>query len=30
MPKGKLLGDADNVKLRFDTTYMQMANDGKL
>ena len=30
MPKGKLLGSADNVKLRFDTTYMQMANDGKL
>ncbi len=30
LPKGKLLGDADNVKLRFDTTYTQMAHDGKL
>jgi NitT/TauT family transport system substrate-binding protein len=30
LPNGKLLGDADNIKLRFDTTYMQMAHDGKL
>ncbi len=30
MPNGKLLGDAGNTKLRFDTTYMQMAADGKL
>lgn len=30
MPNGKLLGDAKNVKLRFDTTYMQMARDKKL
>ncbi|WP_407316009.1 putative urea ABC transporter substrate-binding protein [Pseudomonas sp. nanlin1] len=30
LPNGKLLGDANNVKLRFDTTYMQMANDKKL
>ncbi|EGD57753.1 ABC transporter periplasmic binding protein, urea carboxylase region [Novosphingobium nitrogenifigens DSM 19370] len=27
---GKTLGDAANVKLRFDPTYMQMAADGKL
>ncbi|BFM49532.1 putative urea ABC transporter substrate-binding protein [Marinomonas sp. THO17] len=27
---GKVLGDADNVTLRFDPTYMQMAADGKL
>ena len=30
MPDGKVLGSATNVKLRFDTTYMQMAADGKL
>ncbi|WP_165491567.1 putative urea ABC transporter substrate-binding protein [Stutzerimonas kirkiae] len=30
MPNGKLLGDGKNIKLRFDTTYMQMAADGKL
>ncbi|MEE4289411.1 MAG: putative urea ABC transporter substrate-binding protein [Erythrobacter sp.] len=29
-PGGKTLGDADNVTLRFDTTYMQMAADGAL
>ena len=29
-PDGKLLGNAGNTKLRFDTTYMQMAADGKL
>ena len=29
-PGGKLLGDAGNIKLRFDTTYMQMAADGEL
>ena len=29
MPAGSL-GDANNVKLRFDPTYMQMAADGKL
>lgn len=30
MPGGKVLGSTGNVKLRFDTTYMQMAADGKL
>ena len=25
-----IYGDANNVKLRFDPTYMQMAADGKL
>lgn len=30
MPGDKLLGSNANVKLRFDTTYMQMAADGKL
>ena len=30
MPGDKLLGSEGNVKLRFDTTYMQMAADGKL
>ncbi len=30
MPGDKLLGSDANVKLRFDTTYMQMAADGKL
>jgi NitT/TauT family transport system substrate-binding protein len=29
-PGGKTLGDAKNVKLRFDPTWMQMAADGKL
>jgi NitT/TauT family transport system substrate-binding protein len=29
-PDGKLLGSAGNIRLRFDTTYMQMAADGKL
>ncbi|MGE4220538.1 MAG: lipid kinase, partial [Alphaproteobacteria bacterium] len=29
-PGGKTLGAADNLKLRFDSTYMQMAADGKL
>jgi NitT/TauT family transport system substrate-binding protein len=30
MPGGKLLGREDNVKLRFDTSFMQQAADGKL
>jgi NitT/TauT family transport system substrate-binding protein len=29
-PGGNTLGDTKNVKLRFDTTYMQLAADGKL
>lgn len=29
-PGGKILGDAKNVKLRFDDTYEQLAADGKL
>nr|WP_237154398.1 putative urea ABC transporter substrate-binding protein [Oryzibacter oryziterrae] len=29
-PGGKVLGDAANVKLRFDDTYEQLAADGKL
>jgi len=29
-PDGSTLGDAGNVKLRFDDTYMQMAADGGL
>lgn len=29
-PGGKTLGDAGNVTLRFDATYMQMAADGEL
>jgi len=29
-PGGKTLGNADNIKIRFDPTYMQMAADGKL
>ena len=29
-PAGKVLGDARNVKLRFDSTYMKMAADGTL
>lgn len=30
LPGGTVLGDKDNVKLRFDPTYMQMAAGGKL
>jgi NitT/TauT family transport system substrate-binding protein len=29
-PSGQVLGSKDNVKLRFDATYMKMAADGKL
>ena len=29
-PGGATLGDAKNIKLRFDATYMKMAADGKL
>ena len=29
-PGDKIYGNKDNVKLRFDATYMQMAADGKL
>jgi len=29
-PDGSVLGDRNNVKLRFDDRYMQMAADGKL
>lgn len=29
-PGGKVVGDPNNVKLRFDDTYMKMAADGKL
>lgn len=29
-PDGKVLGSTSNVKLRFDTTYMALAADGKL
>jgi NitT/TauT family transport system substrate-binding protein len=29
-PGGKLLGDARNVKMRFDPTFMKLAADGKL
>ena len=29
-PGGKTLGDAGNVKLRFDASYMKLAADGKL
>jgi NitT/TauT family transport system substrate-binding protein len=29
-PGGKLLGDARNVKMRFDPSYMKMAADGTL
>lgn len=29
-PGGKVLGDAKNIKLRFDPTYVQLATDGKL
>lgn len=30
LPGGEVIGDAKNVKLRFDDTYMQMAADGAL
>jgi NitT/TauT family transport system substrate-binding protein len=29
-PGGKVLGDPKNVKMRFDTTFMKLAADGKL
>jgi len=29
-PDGSVMGDKSNVKLRFDTTFMQLAADGKL
>jgi NitT/TauT family transport system substrate-binding protein len=29
-PDGSVLGDENNVKFRFDPTYMQMAADGQL
>ncbi len=29
-PNGKTIGNKENIKLRFDDTYMKMANDGKL
>jgi NitT/TauT family transport system substrate-binding protein len=29
-PGGKLLGNAKNVTMRFDATYMKLAADGKL
>ena len=29
-PGGKVLGDAKNIKLRFDATYIQLASEGKL
>lgn len=29
-PGGKTLGDLKNIKMRFDTTYMKLATDGKL
>jgi NitT/TauT family transport system substrate-binding protein len=29
-PGGKTLGDTKNIKMRFDTTYMKLATDGKL
>jgi NitT/TauT family transport system substrate-binding protein len=29
-PDGSVMGDSKNVKLRFDSSYMQMAADGKL
>ena len=29
-PDGSVFGDENNVKLRFDTTYMKMASDGML
>ena len=29
-PDGSVYGDSKNIRLRFDTTYMQMAADGKL
>jgi NitT/TauT family transport system substrate-binding protein len=29
-PDGSITGDENNVKFRFDATYMQMAADGEL
>ena len=29
-PDGSIYGDSKNIRLRFDTTYMQMAADDKL
>jgi NitT/TauT family transport system substrate-binding protein len=29
-PAGKLLGDARNIRMRFDPSYMKMAMDGTL
>jgi NitT/TauT family transport system substrate-binding protein len=29
-PGGKTLGDTHNIKMRFDPTYMKMAQDGAL
>jgi NitT/TauT family transport system substrate-binding protein len=29
-PDGSVLGNAKNIKLRFDTSFMKMAADGKL
>ena len=29
-PGGKLLGDPNNIKLRFDARFVQMAAEGKL
>jgi NitT/TauT family transport system substrate-binding protein len=29
-PGGVTLGDKANIKMRFDTTYMKLAADGKL
>jgi NitT/TauT family transport system substrate-binding protein len=30
LPNGSILGDENNVKFRFDHSFMQMAADGKL
>jgi NitT/TauT family transport system substrate-binding protein len=30
LPDGSIMGDENNVKLRFDATYMQMAADGQI
>jgi len=29
-PDGSVTGDANNIRFRYDTTYMQMAADGAL
>ena len=29
-PNGEVLGDKNNINLRFDSTYMEMARDNKL